>query len=172
MKKNIVVVCIALYFISIVICLLIYRNQKVRIVDLQTQLAKQKLISENPKVTQKPTYKYIERKVDIERIPDNIKQIIAENDELKILLESFREKEVVIEGEKIIEPSYPPAEITVQRRDNKFSVLALSPPNFNWNLGWYIGVGYKIIRYPNISAGIGWEFSKIEKMRVFAELRF
>ena len=171
MKKNIIVY-VALYFILVVVCLLIYRNQKIRIVDLQTQLEKQKLVSENPRVVQKPVIKYIERRVNIEKIPDNIRQIIAENDELKVLLESFREKEVVIEGEKIIEPSYPPAEITVQRRDNKFSVLALSPPNFNWDLGWYIGVGYKIIRYPDISAGVGWEFDKIGKMRAFAMLRF
>ena len=170
MKKNIIVY-VALYFILVVVCLLIYRNQKIRIVDLQTQLEKQKLVSENPRVVQKPVIKYIERRVDIEKIPDNIRQIIAENDELKVLLESFREKEIVIEGEKITEPLYSPA-ITVQQRDNKFSVLALSPPDFNWDLGWYIGVGYKIIRYPDISAGIGWEFSKIEKMRVFAELRF
>ena len=172
MKKNIIVICITSYFLLLVVCLLIYRNQKVKILDLQTQLEKQKLVSENPRVVQKPVIKYIERRVDIEKIPDNIRQIIAENDELKVLLESFREKEVVIEGEKIIEPSYPPAEITVQRRDNKFSVLALSPPNFNWNLGWYIGVGYKIIRYPDISAGVGWEFDKIGKMRAFAMLRF
>jgi len=170
MKKNIIVY-VALYFILVVVCLLIYRNQKIRIVDLQTQLEKQKLVSENPRVVQKPVIKYIERRVNIEKIPDNIRQIIAENDELKVLLESFREKEIVIEGEKITEPLYSPA-ITVQQRDNKFSVLALSPPDFNWDLGWYIGVGYKIIRYPDISAGIGWEFSKIEKMRVFAELRF
>jgi len=171
MKKNIIVICITSYFLLLVVCLLIYRNQKVKIVDLQTQLEKQKLVSENPRVVQKPVIKYIERRVNIEKIPDNIRQIIAENDELKVLLESFREKEIVIEGEKITEPLYSPA-ITVQQRDNKFSVLALSPPDFNWDLGWYIGVGYKIIRYPDISAGIGWEFSKIEKMRVFAELRF
>ena len=171
MKKNIIVICITSYFLLLVVCLLIYRNQKVKIVDLQTQLEKQKLVSENPRVVQKPVIKYIERRVNIEKIPDNIKQMIAENDELRILLESFREKEVVIEGEKITEPLYSPA-ITVQQRDNKFSVLALSPPNFNWDLGWYIGVGYKIIRYPDISAGIGWEFSKIEKMRAFVELRF
>jgi len=170
MKKNIIVY-VALYFILVVVCLLIYRNQKIRIVDLQTQLEKQKLVSENPRVVQKPVIKYIERRVNIEKIPDNIRQIIAENDELKVLLESFREKEIVIEGEKITEPLYSPA-ITVQQRDNKFSVLALSPPNFNWNLGWYIGVGYKIIRYPDISAGIGWEFDKIGKMRAFAMLRF
>ena len=171
MKKNIIVICITSYFLLLVVCLLIYRNQKVKIVDLQTQLEKQKLVSENPRVVQKPVIKYIERRVNIEKIPDNIRQIIAENDELKVLLESFREKEIVIEGEKITEPLYSPA-ITVQQRDNKFSVLALSPPDFNWDLGWYIGVGYKIIRYPDISAGIGWEFSKIEKMRAFAELRF
>ena len=170
MKKNIIVY-VALYFILVVVCLLIYRNQKIRIVDLQTQLEKQKLVSENPRVVQKPVIKYIERRVNIEKIPDNIRQIIAENDELKVLLESFREKEIVIEGEKITEPLYSPA-ITVQQRDNKFSVLALSPPNFNWDLGWYIGVGYKIIRYPDISAGVGWEFDKIGKMRAFAMLRF
>lgn len=170
MKKNIIVY-VALYFILVVVCLLIYRNQKIRIVDLQTQLEKQKLVSENPRVVQKPVIKYIERRVNIEKIPDNIRQIIAENDELKVLLESFREKEIVIEGEKITEPLYSPA-ITVQQRDNKFSVLALSPPDFNWDLGWYIGVGYKIIRYPDISAGVGWEFDKIGKMRAFAMLRF
>jgi len=171
MKKNIIVICITSYFLLLVVCLLIYRNQKVKIVDLQTQLEKQKLVSENPRVVQKPVIKYIERRVNIEKIPDNIRQIIAENDELKVLLESFREKEIVIEGEKITEPLYSPA-ITVQQRDNKFSVLALSPPDFNWDLGWYIGVGYKIIRYPDISAGIGWEFDKIGKMRAFAMLRF
>ena len=171
MKKNIIVICITSYFLLLVVCLLIYRNQKVKIVDLQTQLEKQKLVSENPRVVQKPVIKYIERRVNIEKIPDNIRQIIAENDELKVLLESFREKEVVIEGEKITEPLYSPA-ITVQQRDNKFSVLALSPPDFNWDLGWYIGVGYKIIRYPDISAGVGWEFDKIGKMRAFAMLRF
>ena len=170
MKKNIIVY-VALYFILVVVCLLIYRNQKIRIVDLQTQLEKQKLVSENPRVVQKPVIKYIERRVNIEKIPDNIRQIIAENDELKVLLESFREKEIVIEGEKITEPLYSPA-ITVQQRDNKFSVLALSPLDFNWDLGWYIGVGYKIIRYPDISAGVGWEFDKIGKMRAFAMLRF
>jgi len=171
MKKNIIVICITSYFLLLVVCLLIYRNQKVKIVDLQTQLEKQKLVSENPRVVQKPVIKYIERRVNIEKIPDNIRQIIAENDELKVLLESFREKEIVIEGEKITEPLYSPA-ITVQQRDNKFSVLALSPPDFNWDLGWYIGVGYKIISYPDISAGIGWEFDKIGKMRAFAMLRF
>jgi len=171
MKKNIIVICITSYFLLLVVCLLIYRNQKVKIVDLQTQLEKQKLVSENPRVVQKPVIKYIERRVNIEKIPDNIRQIIAENDELKVLLESFREKEIVIEGEKITEPLYSPA-ITVQQRDNKFSVLALSPPDFNWDLGWYIGVGYKIIRYPDISAGVGWEFDKIGKMRAFAMLRF